>query len=112
MEEKNVQAISERLEELTNDSAFMEKLSMLDGLEEVAKAITDAGVETSVDDVKAMLSMVKKTNADGELGIDNLDNVSGGAMSGYDFVWNCGRACVNYGIMIGNRIFKNNAPYV
>ena len=38
--------------------------------------------------------------------------INGGGRSGWDILYKLGRGCINYGIMIGNAIFRNNARYI
>jgi len=104
--------MQKKLEELTNNVEFMDRLAELDGLDKIAEALTAEGIETTVEDVKMMMKMAQSSGKDGELDADALSSVSGGGMNGYDFLWRGGIGCINYGIAIGNKIFKKNAPYI
>ena len=47
-----------------------------------------------------------------ELTMEELNDVNGDGRSGWDVLYDFGRGCINYGIMIGNKIFKKNAKYI
>ena len=47
-----------------------------------------------------------------ELTTKKARQYNGGGRTGWDIVYEAGRGCVNFGIMIGNAIFGNNASYI
>lgn len=91
----------DKIRELMDNEAFVEKLSEVSTVEEMQSIFADNGVEMTLDEINEMcMASVQMTDSD-ELSDTDLDNVSGGAVSikkavkaiigGFKFGWKAGK---------------------
>lgn len=94
-DEKQLDAVKAKIQELTKDEKFIEKILAMETPEEVQKAFAEKGVEFSLDEVGLMGQAINETVEQGVTGLNNddLENVSGGRVQ-------AGRAVKNFGLFV------------
>lgn len=69
----------QQLQTVFADDIFVETLSNLENVEEVQSALSEKGIELTIDEILEIKSQLTKNNANfGELDEDDLEAVSGG----------------------------------
>lgn len=98
--EKRFQDASALLEK----EEFLGKLNTVESDEECQKLFAEYGVELSIEDIQLMVKeSAKASNEKGELSADELENVSGGSVTGCFLL---GTAMVSFFTSYGYRAFK------
>ena len=70
----------EKLNALLNSEAFEQEMAMVNSLEEMQALFARNGVELTSEEIVALCKQINVLACEGELGEDDLEDVSGGAI--------------------------------